>query len=197
MYPCVTIPGNDGSIAALGVTASTATSFNGGGAIYHAGTVALGKTVAYYDGTAGITGFFSALTGGTTHPAIIWICSGLGDLTNELDPADIAVINSNASVLASFVNAGGGLMTHTCVPNSNNWLPTVIPGLTEVSGGCNSSTASLTPAGVLAFPGLTNTDIRSGPCHSLYTGPLGSLSVLAVDTNGGNLIIGGGCGTQL
>src|SRR5690242_5734327 len=105
MYPCVTRPGNDGSIAALGVTASTATSGNGGGAIYHAATVALGKSVTYYDGAAGITGFFSSLSSGATNPAIIWICSGLGDLTNELTGPEIAVINTNANALAGFVNS--------------------------------------------------------------------------------------------
>jgi len=196
MYPCVTIPGNDGSIAALGVSASTASNSNGGGAIYHAATVGLGKPVTYYEGTAELTGFFSALAAGTTHPAIIWICSGLGDLYNELDPADIAVINANAGGLAAFVNAGGGLMAHTCVPGSNQWLPTVVPGMAEISDACQASGATLTAAGIAALPGVTNGDITAGPCHSSFTGALGSLSLLATEGLGRQFIIGGGCGTQ-
>src|ERR1700682_215617 len=73
---CVTRP-NDGSIAALGCPLSTATATSGdaAGAIHHAATVALGKTVSFYEGAANIDAFFSALTASTVKPAIIYIPS--------------------------------------------------------------------------------------------------------------------------
>jgi hypothetical protein len=55
----------------------------------------------------------------------------------------------------------------------------------------------LTPAGVAAFPTVTNADIRAGPCHNTFTGIFGGLSVLATESAGGALLIGGGAGTTI
>ena len=57
----------------------------------------------------------------------------------------------------------------------------------------------LTPAGIGAFPGLSNADITAGPCHNHFEGSLGSLVVLALDgaTPPRNFIIGGGAGTVI
>lgn len=215
---CITRP-NDGSIAALGVSDPGATpvtgfcagsSDNGGSAIHYAAGVALGKTITYWNGASGpgsVAQFFADLASNSVQPAVIWICSGYGDLPNELEPNELAVINANASALAAFVNSGGGLMSHTSPEDSTNppatlntWLPTLIPGLNEVIN-CNSFGATLTPAGVAAFPGLSNSDVdqSAGPCHTHFQGPIGSLSVLAQDGDTPPLmyVIGGDCSTQI
>lgn len=215
---CITRP-NDGSIAALGVSGvnvgadsgfCAGSSDNGGSAIYYAAGVALGKTITYYNGASGpgsVAQFFADLASNTARPAVIWICSGYGDLNNEIELPELNVINANAAALAAFVNSGGGLMAHTTVEdwaNSpttfNQWLPSVVPGLQEIAG-CNPVGAALTPAGNAAFPGLSNSDIDigAGPCHTHFLGPIGSLQVLALDgdTNPNMYIIGGDCSTQI
>jgi hypothetical protein len=63
---------NDGSIAALGSSPSTATTNNAGAAIGVAAAAA-GLTVTYYDGATAINNFFRDLGSGTINPAIIWI----------------------------------------------------------------------------------------------------------------------------
>jgi hypothetical protein len=52
-------------------------------------------------------------------------------------------------------------------------------------------------AGQAAFPGLTNADVDAGPCHSTFSGNLGGLQVLATESGGLNVIIGGGAGTTI
>ncbi len=215
---CITRP-NDGSIAALGVSDPggspptgqfPGSGGDGGSAIHFAGNVALGKTINYYNGATGpgsVTQFFADLAANTAKPAMIWICSGYGDLGNEVQLAELQVINANALALANFVNTGGGLMAHTALQDFSNfpatynqWLPTLIPGLNEVSL-CNSSGATLTAAGIAAFPGLSNSDIdgTAGPCHTHFQGPIGPLQVLVYDGDSppNMYIIGGDCGTKL
>ena len=81
-------------------------------------------------------------------------------------------------------------MAHGYGVDAYGWLTALLPGLTE-NNGC-SINGVLTPAGVAAFPGLTNSDISAGPCHSSFSGTLGGLQVLADDSNGLHFILGGG-----
>lgn len=191
----ITRPGNNGSIAALGSAADagcppTCSAGNAGAAIGSAAAV-LGKTVNYYEGAAAINQFFVDLQAGTVNPAMLWLAGS--DATNDLDATEGAALVSNATNIANFVASGGGLMSHGSGPVAYGWLSVLIPGIIE-STVCTTP-ATLTAAGMTAFPGLTNADISAGPCHSSFSGNLGSLQVLAVDSVGRNFILGGGAGT--
>ncbi|MEE8045691.1 MAG: hypothetical protein V3T49_02505 [Dehalococcoidia bacterium] len=185
--PAVTRAGNDGSIAVLGSVASTATSSQTGGN-YHWVGVKLGKTVAYYDGTTAINQFFTDLAGGSTNPAII-VTAGTGS-GNDLSGADGAALTANALAIADFVNSGGGLIGHGSGSTAFGWLTALIPGI-SFPGGCSRATLSLTAAGNTAFPGLTDADIRSGPCHGNFPGDFGGLGILAKDGSNRIIILGG------
>ena len=187
----VTRPGNNGSIAALGSAASLATSSNAGAAI---GSVAqkLGKTVTYYRNDTDVQTFFNQLTASTTNPAIIWI-SGTGASNDFGDNVGGgAVLATNASAIASFVASGGGLMVHS---SQYNFLTTLLPGIV-ISNTCNRP-VTLTPAGVSAFPGLSNADVSAGPCHASFSGQFGGLQVLGTDTGGLVVFLGGGATTTI
>ena len=193
----ITRPGNNGSIAALGAAAvagcpPTCPSGNAGAGI---GSVAgvLGKTINYYEGAAAINQFFNDLIAGTVNPAMIWL-AGTG-AANNLDSAEGAALTANAARISTFVASGGGLMAHGSGADAYGWLSALIPGIIEDST-C-STPATLTPAGMVAFPGLTNADISAGPCHNTFSGNLGSLQVLARDSGNLNFILGGGAGTVI
>ena len=193
----ITRPGNNGSIAALGAAAvagcpPTCPGSNAGAAIASVAGV-LGKTVNHYEGAAAINQFFNDLIAGTVNPAMIWL-AGTG-ASNNLDSAEGAALTANATRIANFVASGGGLMAHGSGPDAYGWLSTLIPGIVEDSN-C-STPATLTAAGMTAFPGLTNADISAGPCHNTFSGNLGSLQVLARDSGNLNFILGGGAGTVI
>lgn len=192
---------NDGTVAALGAAdAPGATSSNCGGAIGHAAAKA-GLGVTYHDTAAGISGFFTQLASGAINPRIIWI-GGVG-ASNCMDAEEIAAVAANASGIDAFVNQGGGLMSHGNdavygTPMTPGWLNALIPGIEAVGGG-SSGDLELTPAGLAAFPGLTNTDVNAGPWHNHFRGDFGGLNVL-VQTNvasdiiplGSAVVLGGG-----
>ncbi len=152
---------------------------NAGGAIGAAADAA-GLSVTFFEGATAINSFFTDLASGTVNPRIIWI-AGTGAV-NDLDGAEGAAITSNAASINGFVGSGGGLMAHGSGSTAYGWLTALLPGLMEVFG-CTSSGATLTPEGIAAFPGLSNSDIDSnaGPCHSHFEGDFGGLEVLALD----------------
>jgi len=162
---------NDGSVAALGSGPSDATSGNAGAAIGLASAKA-GLTVTYYEGDAAISGFFASLAAGTANPQIIWI-AGTG-ASNDLDSAEAAALTAAATGMADFVAAGGGLVSHG---SEYGWLFALLPGLSDVSGG-SSGDLYLTPEGIAAFPGVTNTNLNAGPWHNHFEGDFGGLQVL-------------------
>jgi hypothetical protein len=183
-------------VAALGSAANPSFSAsNAGGAIGSAANV-LGKTVAYFDGATAINQFFVDLVAGTINPRVIWI-AGNG-ATNDVDSAEGAAITANASVINSFVAAGGGIMSHGSDSDVYGWLGALLPGLSD-SGSCNSTGATLTAAGQAAFPSLTNGDVdaNAGPCHSSFVGNFGGLVPLVLDGQGLPYIIGGGANTLI
>ena len=143
----------------------------------------LGKTVNYYEGAAAINQFFTDLVAGTVNPAMLWIAGT--DAQNNIDSAEGAALTANATRIANFVASGGGLMAHGSGPDAYGWLAVLIPGIIETPT-C-STPATLTAAGMTAFPGLTNADISAGPCHSSFSGNLGSLQVLAARFGGPQL----------
>lgn len=189
-----TRPGASG-IAALG--SFDEVIFPGGGAGAAIGSAAdvLGLAVTYFDGAAAINGFFTSLAAGSVNPRVIWL-AGTGAF-NDLDAAEGLALTGNAAAINSFVASGGGLMAHGSGTDAYGWLSALLPGLIE-SFGCNSTGATLTPAGQAAFPGLSNSDINitAGPCHSHFSGNFGGLVTLALDGSNPALpyIIGAGGG---
>lgn len=193
---------NDNSIAALGSAPSTATSGDGGAAIGLA-AAKNGLSVTYYDGETAIRSFFAQLQAGTVRPRIIWI-AGTGTANvladNGVGDNEFLALTENASGINDFVNSGGGLMSHgdeqaygsavddrgtpadttDDLPARPGWLTALIPDIVTVGGGGGSGDVSLTTAGNLAFPGLTDADAGAGPWHNHFRGNLGGLEILAV-----------------
>jgi hypothetical protein len=163
---------NDNSVAAIGSAATTTVQCGNAGSAIGVAAAKAGMAVTYHDGAAAINSFFSRLAAGTASPRVIWIAGN--EAWNDLDSAEITAVNSNATRIASFVNSGGGLMSHG---TAYGWLSTLLPGLTTVDSG-SSGDLSLTPAGQAAFPGLTNAHINAGPWHNHFEGNLGGLQVL-------------------
>lgn len=190
LYSAQTRPGAiTVDIAALGSAnpgAGVFPSDNAGGAISSVAT-ALGRSVSFFDGATGINGFFSSLAAGTINPTIIWI-AGTG-AANDLDDSEGAALTANAVAINNFVGSGGGLMAHGSGATAYGWLSALVPGLVNASG-CTTSGATLTAAGQAAFPGLSNSNITSGPCHSHFSGNFGGLTTLAFDGSGRSFIIG-------
>jgi hypothetical protein len=81
------------------------------------------------------------------------------------------------------------------------WLDTLIPGImpVDVGGAGVTSNITLTPAGRLAFPELTNAQLAGAdPWHTHFQGNLGGLQVLATAPQGAslrNIILGGQLGS--
>jgi len=153
----------------------------------------LGFTVGFFDGVAAIGGFFGSLASGAVNPRMIWLAGD--DASNDLDAAETGVLTTNASALDAFVASGGGLMSHGA-ETAYGWLSALLPGITLLPG-CSSSGATLTAAGIAAFPGLSNSDVdaNAGPCHNTFGGDFGGLVSLVNDGTGTPYIIGGGAGT--
>jgi uncharacterized repeat protein (TIGR01451 family) len=157
-----------------------------------------GMTVSYFDTPAEIASGFASISNGSYNPAILWI-AGTG-ASNDLDDCagsgtDGQAITDNASVINTFVNSGGGLFSHgTCYA----WLSALLPGLTTVDGG-DSGDLFRTPAGISAFPDVSDADFNAGPWHNHFEGDFGGLDVLvrsnSVDDSAGQdaaVVIGGG-----
>ena len=198
VLPSVTRAGSDGSIAAIGAADTTSTSADAGGAIKHAALLAskpgggVGIPVTFHEGAPAIAAFFAALRAGTTHPSIIWI-AGTG-ATNSLSSAESTALAAEATSIGDFVNTGGGLISHGV---EYGWLGGLLPGVT-IAGTGSSGDLVLTPEGISAFPGITNTNINAGPWHGHFEGDIGDLEVLVSstqvdDSTGGDarVIIGG------
>lgn len=213
---------NDNSVAALGSRDAGPLVFSSdAGAAIGRAAGNNGLTVTYYNDEAGIRDFFAKLAAGTVQPRIIWIAGD--DASNDLGDGvgdEFQALTDNAQAINNFVNGGGGLMSHGAAnvygfPAHDNgtpadttddvtvprpgWLNAILPGAVAVNGG-SSDDLFLTPAGILAFPGLTNDNINAGPWHSHFRGDLGGLEVLAESNcvprdGGGNG--GEGCGNTL
>jgi uncharacterized repeat protein (TIGR01451 family) len=190
---------NDGSIAAIGSYEQDAEdTFGAGRAIKLAGD-RNGMSVRFFGGPAETQQAFAEIASGAYRPAIVWISGSEAenDLSDHLvegeqveghfdEPCiddDVEhltegeVVKTNAPVINTFVNEGGGLMSHgVCY----DWLSALLPGLSteEVGSGIGSLDPQLTPAGISAFPGVTN-EMISGQWHNHFLGDLGGLQILA------------------
>jgi len=142
-------------------------------------------TVRFCEGSAGIDACFADLA--TDNPRVLWI-AGTG-ASNDISGSEGGTINSHAQDISDFVASGGGLMAHGSGSAAFGWISTLLPGFL-FGGSCSNSAAVLTPAGIAAFPLITNANIRSGPCHDSFSGNFGGLEVFAFDTLGRPFIMG-------
>ena len=171
LKPAVRRP-HDWSVAVLGSEVEKeAVCCDAGAAYFHAAPQA-DLSPEFFNGPQAIDQFFEELRTGQRQPAILVIV-GTGAL-NDLEPNEGQALVRHAVEIANFVNAGGGLLAHGSGPDAYGWLQALIPGLNESEqAGCDVFSLTLTPEGQEAFPGLTNTDIQAGPCHSSFSGELG------------------------
>lgn len=196
LIPQVTLSGNDGTIVVLGSDPSSipgATSSDGCTAAYFpAQALVPARTVTCIEGDTAINTYLAGVASGTNRPAVIvYPGSGVG---NAVDPLEEAAWAANATTIADYVAAGGGLLAHE---GDYTWLTALLPGII-VSSTCEADPgATLTTAGNTAFPTLTDADINAGPCHESFSGDFGGLQVLANDASIPPLafILGGGGGT--
>lgn len=197
---------NDNSIAAFGSEDSNATSGDAGAGIKNAATKN-GMTVRYFETPAEINAGMFTIANGSYQPAIIWIAgddagndigTGVDAGCQDQDPAHQTqgeAITAQAGVINNFVNGGGGLFSHgTCY----GWLSALLPGLNTVNGG-SSDDLYRTPAGIAAFPGVSDADFNAGPWHNFFQGNFGGLDILvrssSLDDDTGTdaaVVIGGG-----
>ena len=135
--------------------------------------------------------FFGA--GGNLGTGILMMDSGDEQLTGNVNGGvEGTMFNPYATKIDQFLQAGGGLFSQA---NGYSWLSTLIAGVT-VSNNQQSGLA-ITPAGMAAFPGLTNANLSSGPYHENFKN-FGGLTVLATGINansGLDVIIGGATGS--
>ena len=166
-----------------------------------------GWTITHEDEAAAIDAWLAGMN--TSNTGILYIPT-LGLTGGDLLGSEITTINGRATEINTFVGGagtpalGGGLFAMgETGSGAYGWLTTLIPGIvvTDAGGGGISSPISLTAAGNAAFPGLSNSDLSSGPWHEYFTGSLGGLSVLGTSPDGSqatrNVILGGGVGTVI
>jgi len=200
-------------ISVLGIDGGTSTSAKNAiqSAFTQSGLSGSGWSIVYVDGTTAIANFFANSGANTLANTGILYIPTLNNVSGDITPAEQAVVNSNAAAIASFVggagnpSVGGGLFAQGQSDDASafGWLTTLIPGIiyTDVGGGGIGTDITLTAAGSLAFPGLTNPQINGAdPWHGYFSGNLGSLSVLGTALDGStprNIILGGGAGTVI
>ncbi|WP_224364856.1 DUF5011 domain-containing protein [Hyalangium versicolor] len=181
---------NDGTVALLGAASEKEAYCCDAGSAYGYAATAAGLNPRFFNGPEEIHQFFADLASGAQQPAIL-VMVGTG-AENDIEWDEGQALAQHAVEIANFVNSGGGLMSNGYGPDAYGWLQALIPGIVESEdAGCDYFTLQLTTEGETAFPGLTNSDIQAGPCHSSFSGDLGGLQVLARDGWGRNIILGG------
>jgi hypothetical protein len=132
------------------------------------------------------------LQGGAASAGIIMLDSSSSNVSGGLDASEQSALSTNASFINTFVGSGGGLFSQA---NNYAWLTALVPTLTVNFD--QESGLALTAAGNAAFPGLTNSDLSSGPYHANFTN-VGALPVLAKGIGsyaGYNVILGASGGS--
>jgi hypothetical protein len=134
--------------------------------------------------TADLNNFFAGT--GTNHinnTGIIYMPSDSGNIGGGINATQVGIVNANAAALDSFTSGGGGLFTQTqeSVTGGFGWLTTLLPGISIIDSGFDSSNLRLTAAGNAAFPLLTDTIISNAtPWHNYFsaTSGFGALTAL-------------------
>lgn len=133
----------------------------------------------------------------------IAVASSFGGMLTQ---AELDALIAREADIATFVNAGGGLLALSeCFPASSFCLADTLVGPSPdlfgflpvaVTSVATAPPYGLTPAGAAMFPGLTNGDMND-PTHNSF-GVVGGLTVVDTDANGiattlaGNVRITGG-----
>lgn len=203
----------NGQKTAVCIGCNSSSALNAFNSAYGLATKPVGWTSVVLTSSTDITGFFNG--SGTTNvnnAGLIYMPTDAGNVGGGITAAQVAIVNSNASILNSFVAGGGGLFTQSqnYVTGGFGWLTTLLPGL-NVHGDndgtiSNSNSLTITAAGNAAFPGLTNSDVSNAtPWHNWFDGSLGGLSVLVTgpargpnrQVINGAVVLGGGGGTVI
>lgn len=150
--------------------------------------VASGWTFLNIDGAAAIDAF---LAGGAANAGILMLDSGEFNVFGGLDSAEEAALAARASAINNFLGLGGGLFSQA---NSYGWLNAIIPSIVTVSE--SNTGIALTAAGNSAFPGLSNSDLSSGPYHLAFQN-YGAVPVLGISTATRSAIIIGANGGSI
>ncbi len=154
-------------------------------------------TIMHVDGAANITNWLANLS--TANTGILYLPT-YNLIGGDLDAQEMAAINAAAGRIADFMNLSpsGALFAMGEVGTGSwDWLRALYPGIvvTDVGGSGVTSSITLTPDGMMAFPGLTNTDMAGAdPWHNYFTGDLATLKVLATAPQSGvtrQVILGG------
>jgi hypothetical protein len=168
----------------------------------------LGWTRVALTATADIEAFFDGTgTTSVSNAGIVYMPTDENNVAGGITDTQIAVVNTNASILNTFVANGGGLFTHSqgFIAGGYGWLSTLIPGITFAdasAGSCDDGTLNLTPDGQASFPSLTDAIISNAtPWHDFFGGNLGGLKVLVTGPCGSpstaQPVVIGGVGVQL
>lgn len=172
-------------VVSLGSDPSTKAGNAANAAFNNSTLPGLGWTFLSVNGATGISNFLTGSGLGTvTTAGIIMLDSG-SNVTGGLTNTEETALSSNAGAINTFVARGGGLFSQA---NGYGWLTALGLGVT-VSVESDTS-IQLTAAGNAAFPGLTNSDLSSGPYHMRFNN-VGALPVLGTSVNtGSDIVIG-------
>ena len=100
----------------------------------------------------------------------------------DLTTPDLAFLATFAPEIATFVNAGGGLFLNTggVDPGQQALLYQLVPSITATAPIFANTGFTLTPAGELLFPGISNADLQDYT-HNSFTGFASALTVVEVN----------------
>jgi hypothetical protein len=186
------VPGsytNNGKVAVIGASTSTATSNNCGAASYYIGQQ-LGITIDFFEGASAIETFFVGVLANTNRYKLIHIVEQ-NWCGNGMDNTEAAKVDAAGQAIAAHVNRGGALFAQS---QSYGWLSDLFPTLSRNSS--SGSTPALTTAGNTQFPGLTNSDITA-PWHNSFQDSSGTLPLDILALDGGRPVIIGGSSVSL
>ena len=91
--------------------------------------------------TSAITAFFDG-TGATNvnNTGILYMPTDSANISGGITATQLALVNSNAAALNTFVSGGGGLFAHdqSSIANGFDWLTTLVPGIVNNDeAGCD------------------------------------------------------------
>jgi hypothetical protein len=175
------------TVVVLGSSAGDATNA-ANSAFNLSGLAAQGWSLQFVDTAANLTTFFA---NALSSAGILMLDSG-NNVSGGITTAELAVVTTNANAINSFVGGGGGLFSQA---NGYAWLQPLVPGIIVNNQG--STGLALTAAGNVAFPGLVNQDLSSGPYHNNFDN-FGTLPVLAIGIGAQSnfeVILGAGAGS--
>jgi PEP-CTERM motif len=151
-----------------------------------------GWSIVFLSDTAALSGFFAntnAAGSNLNDVSMLYIDSG-DNVGGGITDLELDVLDTNATLIDSFLGAGGALFSQA---NSYSWLSALVPGL--LTDGESDTGIELTATGQSLFPGLTDSDLSSGPYHNSFLN-FGSIAVLGTgEASGSAIILGGAAGS--